>query len=506
ISPNERAAQEVKAAIWTRRGDAALERDDLEAALAAYREAGDAGKIARVEVLQRRRELAALEAQAQAHERAERWAEATAVYEQLLAQAPDEENQAAWQTALERCREEEELVCLFAEGVGALEQQDWKEAERAFAEVMHHRPDYRRDGQPAARLLQRALSRETVAVPRRQYIQHLAIVLVAAVLLLVVGMWAANTFYFQPREVTRQAEATAQAVALATAARQTAVAQAATATAHAVTPQAATATAQAVALAATATADACRDITLYTLEVAPEPTLSPQPGRIYIIGTQCPVVQATWVVTNTGECPWKDVMLQPLAGGEAVEPILRRGEEEVERVEPGEQVEVVLEFPVHQARDVDREWVIKVGEFSLYDQTHLRLEVTDWVVVVTPTPTPTPCLPHALFVDDVTVPDGAIFAPEESFTKMWRVRSTGCWPPDTALVFVRGDQLGAPESVPVPDTPLGSTVDIAVKMVAPDTPGIYNGVWRMQTPDGTLFGDWFYVLIEVALPTPTVIP
>ncbi len=106
ISPNERAAQELKAAIWTRRGGAALERDDLETALTAYQEAGDAKKIAQVEALQ--------------HQKVE-------------------------------------LARLFAEGVEALEQQDWKQAQRAFAEVVHRRPDYEKGGQLAVRLLERAV-------------------------------------------------------------------------------------------------------------------------------------------------------------------------------------------------------------------------------------------------------------------------------------------------------------------------------------------------------------
>lgn len=43
LSPNERAAQELKAAIWKRRGHAALERNGLDTALAAYKQAGAEG-------------------------------------------------------------------------------------------------------------------------------------------------------------------------------------------------------------------------------------------------------------------------------------------------------------------------------------------------------------------------------------------------------------------------------------------------------------------------------
>jgi len=119
--------------------------------------------------------------------------------------------------------------------------------------------------------------------------------------------------------------------------------------------------------------------------------------------------------------------------------------------------------------------------------------------------TPSPCLPDAVFETDVTVPDGTIFAPSEEFTKTWRMRSDGCapWPADSSWVFDSGDQMGAPISVPVPDTPLGSTADISVDMVAPDEPGTYQGFWQMQNPRGVRFGNRVFVMIVVPGPTPT---
>jgi tetratricopeptide (TPR) repeat protein len=43
LSPNEQTAQGIKKAIWVRRGNAAVERGDLDAALTAYRQAGAQG-------------------------------------------------------------------------------------------------------------------------------------------------------------------------------------------------------------------------------------------------------------------------------------------------------------------------------------------------------------------------------------------------------------------------------------------------------------------------------
>jgi len=60
--------------------------------------------------------------------------------------------------------------------------------------------------------------------------------------------------------------------------------------------------------------------------------------------------------------------------------------------------------------------------------------------------------------------------------------------------------MSAPASVPVPETSLSGTVDVAVEMIAPDVPGTYKGFWQMQSPSGSRFGDRVYVMIEVPAP------
>jgi hypothetical protein len=68
----------------------------------------------------------------------------------------------------------------------------------------------------------------------------------------------------------------------------------------------------------------------------------------------------------------------------------------------------------------------------------------------TPTPSPLDCL-DATYLADVTIPDNTRLERGEGFVKTWRVRNNGAcpWPEDTRLVFVRGDQMGAPDSVTI---------------------------------------------------------
>ena len=114
-------------------------------------------------------------------------------------------------------------------------------------------------------------------------------------------------------------------------------------------------------------------------------------------------------------------------------------------------------------------------------------------------PTPSPA-DNAAFIFDITIPDGTVLSPGQSFTKIWHMRNSGTstWGSGYQLVFVGGDQMGAPSAVSVPTTAPGSSADISVGMTAPSTQGTYQGNWRMRNAQGVFFGDtiWVRVLVE----------
>jgi hypothetical protein len=105
----------------------------------------------------------------------------------------------------------------------------------------------------------------------------------------------------------------------------------------------------------------------------------------------------------------------------------------------------------------------------------------------TPTATPTPTLPAARFVADVTIPDGTVMSPGQTFVKTWRVENSGIvpWGEGTQLVFASGAQMGATSPIAVGDLAPGETVDISAGMVAPAASGKHAGRWRLQAADGT---------------------
>lgn len=122
----------------------------------------------------------------------------------------------------------------------------------------------------------------------------------------------------------------------------------------------------------------------------------------------------------------------------------------------------------------------------------------------TPTmaPTPTVCVDNVAFVADVTVPDGMVVAPGQRIDKVWRLRNSGnCrWGAGYAAVFVSGNQMSGPGVVGIPETAVGGTVDVAVTLVVPGTPGTYTGYWQMRNAAGAVFGRPF--LVQVVVPAP----
>lgn len=152
-----------------------------------------------------------------------------------------------------------------------------------------------------------------------------------------------------------------------------------------------------------------------------------------------------------------------------------------------------------------------------------NLEVTDTPEPLntpqpdTPTPsnTPIPCN-LAKFLSDVTIPDGTIFEPGETFTKTWRLKNVGscAWTSGYDIVFSGGDAMDAPASVQLTTGTVNpeQNVDISVDLTAPSSSGTYRGNWQLRDPSNVLFGvtnsssGLFWVEIEVFVPTNTPEP
>ncbi len=124
-----------------------------------------------------------------------------------------------------------------------------------------------------------------------------------------------------------------------------------------------------------------------------------------------------------------------------------------------------------------------------------------------PSPPPPPTTPCdvAQFIDDITVDDGTTFAPNESFTKTWRVKNVGTcsWTPSYAIVFSHGDAMSGPATQALTgNVNPGQTVDISVNLKAPAAEGNYKGYWKLRNASGVLFAQ-VWVEIKVKAPAPS---
>ena len=123
-------------------------------------------------------------------------------------------------------------------------------------------------------------------------------------------------------------------------------------------------------------------------------------------------------------------------------------------------------------------------------------------------PGPGDCTLNAIYVADITVPDGSELMPGIKFAKTWRIRNTGTctWEEGTQLVFISGDELEGSTAVDVPTVAPNAQTDISVDLKAPTEPGSYKSNWQLQAPDGTRFGNVIYIKFVIPAPdtdTPT---
>ncbi|KAJ2822232.1 hypothetical protein FBU31_004653, partial [Coemansia sp. 'formosensis'] len=115
----------------------------------------------------------------------------------------------------------------------------------------------------------------------------------------------------------------------------------------------------------------------------------------------------------------------------------------------------------------------------------------------------------AIFVEDVTIPDGTHMAPGESFVKIWSVANMGDteWPRNTMLVHIEGEPTipGNKKTVPIVVSKRYEQVGIAVDLVAPTKPGRYVSQWRLMTAEGQYFGTGLWCTIVVEEPSPPAV-
>ena len=115
-------------------------------------------------------------------------------------------------------------------------------------------------------------------------------------------------------------------------------------------------------------------------------------------------------------------------------------------------------------------------------------------------PTSETCTDNLTFVQDITVPDGAIVQPGATVEKQWLVTNSGTcdWDSSYRLKFVSGDTLGAPAEQALYPARAGTQATLKITFLAPQEFGTYQSAWQAFAPDGSPFGDAVFMTIVVS--------
>lgn len=114
------------------------------------------------------------------------------------------------------------------------------------------------------------------------------------------------------------------------------------------------------------------------------------------------------------------------------------------------------------------------------------------------TPTAITC-DDAIWIADVTVPDGTEMTPGQDFVKTWMIKNTGSCTWGTGYTLIHGydEKLdGVAEPLTNAVAP-GEEVEVSVRFRAPSGVGEHRSYWRMQNASGSAFGEFLYVAIVV---------
>lgn len=130
-------------------------------------------------------------------------------------------------------------------------------------------------------------------------------------------------------------------------------------------------------------------------------------------------------------------------------------------------------------------------------------------LTATPTATSTPeeCSLSFLIIGESNVPGGNLFGPEWPITKTWQIQNTSsCEWDGFKLVYVRGNRMGGRSVLEIQKVRAGEVFEISLEVVAPSYPGIYEGVWQIQSDKRVVFGPELIVRVGIPAPTATEVP
>lgn len=194
----------------------------------------------------------------------------------------------------------------------------------------------------------------------------------------------------------------------------------------------------------------------------------------------------TWRVQNSGTSTWTNFTLEHSGGNRMAGPDDLR----LPALKPGESGEVSLDLTAPMTPGRHRSaWKARNARGRLF-----AFELYAELVV-----TPVARRDDAVFVADVTLPDGDKVESGRTVLKTWRVRNTGDtnWDNGHSLALDGDNPFNSPSQVALPTVKPGATADLSISLTMPAKPGLYRSNWRLRSPDGTPFGSPLFAELRV---------
>jgi serine/threonine protein kinase len=147
------------------------------------------------------------------------------------------------------------------------------------------------------------------------------------------------------------------------------------------------------------------------------------------------------------------------------------------------------------------------------EATSVSTVVNETPVSVTLAPTPSGntssiCTPRVRLNLVRQEPENIVL-PDATVTVYLNARNVGgcTWPDDLRVAFVSGEQMSAPDVIPMQPLAAGASTQVIVPLRAPLEAGVYTSTWEVRNSAGPAAGTAIPVIIEVGEgSTPTPVP
>lgn len=142
--------------------------------------------------------------------------------------------------------------------------------------------------------------------------------------------------------------------------------------------------------------------------------------------------------------------------------------------------------------------------FPLASPTSATQAPIPTTIGLSPVATPTGC-DSSLFISDVTIPDGTVMSPGQTFVKTWLIQNTGTctWDINYKIGFGFGEAMSGTTTALTKSVAPGGQVQVSVNLTVPAKTGNLTGTWRMMNGQGAFFGTNLTVVINVSGATAT---